>query len=185
MGESLPGTDGEIKMSKSLGNHIPIMAPPEDMYGKVMSVPDKAMPIYYKLILGWSPTRLQELEQQLNNGGVHPRDIKMGLAREIVTIFHSPEAAHEAEQDFIRKFQERGIPDDMPVEKLAAAERVIDLLARLDMAGSRGEAKRLIKNGGVRLDGQQIDDINMELVPASLPAVLQVGKRKFIRLEHV
>ncbi len=183
MGESLPGTDGEIKMSKSLGNHIPIMAPPEDMYGKVMSVPDKAMPIYYKLILGWTPGQLKDLEAKLADGSLHPRDAKMRLAREIVTIFHDARAAQMAEQDFIRKFQERGVPDDIAVEMLSETERVVDLLARLQMVASKGDARRLIQNGGVRIDGAQIDDIAAEIAPDSLPAVLQVGKRKFVRLE--
>ncbi len=183
MGEMLPGTDGEIKMSKSLGNHIPIMAPPEDMYGKVMSVPDKAMLVYYKLVLGWSPAQLETLERKLSSGEAHPRDVKMALAREIVTIFHDAEAARRAEQDFVRKFQERGLPDDMPTVYLEAPERVVDLLARLKMVASKGEAKRLVQNAGIRLDGQQIDDINAEVRPEELPVVVQVGKRKFVRLE--
>ncbi len=184
MGESLPGTDGDIKMSKSLGNHIPILADPSDMYGKVMSVPDKAMVIYHKLILGWNRTQLDELEGKLADGSVHPRDLKMNLAREIVSIFHSPEAAQDAEQDFVVKFQERGVPDDMPVEILNGAERVIDLLSRLEMVGSKGEAKRLMKNGGVRMDGEQVTDPGAEVDPGSLPVVLQVGKRKFVRLQN-
>ena len=183
MGEMLPGTDGEIKMSKSLGNHIPIMAPPEDMYGKVMSIPDKAMLVYYKLVLGWSPAQLAELERKLSSGEAHPRDVKMALAREIVTIFHDAEAARRAEQDFVRKFQERGLPDDMPTVYLEAPERVVDLLARLKMVASKGEAKRLVQNAGIRVDGQQIGDINAEVRPEELPVVVQVGKRKFVRLE--
>ncbi|MBN2472269.1 MAG: tyrosine--tRNA ligase, partial [Anaerolineae bacterium] len=107
MGESLPGTDGDSKMSKSQGNHIPIMAAPEDMYGKVMSVPDKALVIYHKLVLGWGPAELEQLEASLASGETHPRDAKMALAREIVGIFHSKAEAEAAEQDFIRKFQER------------------------------------------------------------------------------
>lgn len=183
MGELLPGTDGEVKMSKSLGNHIPIMAPPEDMYGKVMSIPDKAMLVYYKLVLGWSPAQLAELERKLSSGEAHPRDVKMALAREIVTIFHDAEAARRAEQDFVRKFQERGLPDDMPTVYLEAPERVVDLLARLKMVASKGEAKRLVQNAGIRVDGQQIGDINAEVRPEELPVVVQVGKRKFVRLE--
>lgn len=183
MGESLPGTDGEVKMSKSLGNHIPIMAPPEDMYGKVMSIPDKAMPVYYKLVLGWAPAQLEKLEKDLASGALHPRDAKMQLAREIVTIFHDAEAAMRAEQDFVRKFREHGVPDDVPTETLAAPERVVDLLARLNMVPSKGEAKRLMKNGGVRIDGEQVKDIAAEITPDMLPLVVQVGKRKFVRLE--
>ncbi len=182
MGEMLPGTDGEIKMSKSLGNHIPLLATPEDMYGKVMSIPDKAMPVYHKLILGWSPAQLQELQHALANGRLHPRDVKMNLAREIVAIFHSADAAKMAEQDFVRKFQERGLPDDMPVETLTGPERVVDVLTRLKMTGSKGEARRLIEGGGVRLNGEPVADTAAEIKTEALPAVLQVGKRKFVRL---
>jgi tyrosyl-tRNA synthetase len=185
MGESLPGTDGEIKMSKSLGNHIPIMSTSEDMYGKVMSVPDKAVAIYYKLILGRSPAELEEQARKLESGEVHPKEVKQALAREIVTIFYGADAAVAAEEDFRRKFEERGIPDDIPVETMTEAERIVDILDRLKMAGSRGEAKRLIKNGGVRLDGEQVSDVGMEVTPDMLPVVLQVGKRKFVKLENV
>jgi len=184
MGESLPGTDGDIKMSKSLGNHIPILSTPEDMYGKVMSVPDKAMPIYHKLILGWSPAQLADLERNISNGQAHPRDVKMGLAREIVTIFYGPDAAASAEHDFVVKFQERGVPEDLPVHALSAPERVTDLMVALTFASSKGEAKRLIKNGGVRLDGDPISDVGAEVSLEALPQVLQVGKRHFVRLER-
>src|SRR5262249_38425624 len=98
MGESLPGTDGEIKMSKSLGNHIPLMAEPQDMFGKVMSVPDKALPVYHKLILGWSPAQLNELNAGLESGKLHPNEVKMRLARDIVTIFHSAQDAEAAQK---------------------------------------------------------------------------------------
>ncbi|MBN1963940.1 MAG: tyrosine--tRNA ligase [Anaerolineae bacterium] len=184
MGESLPGTDGEIKMSKSLGNHIPILSTPEDMYGKVMSVPDKAMLIYYKLILGRTPAQLVELEQNLTGGALHPRDAKMALAREIVSIFHNSDAAQAAEQDFIVKFREGGVPEDIPVEALAEPERVVDIVTRLNLVGSKGEAKRLIKNGGIRRDGVAVADVSDEVMLDTLPLVLQVGKRKFVRLER-
>ncbi len=183
MGESLPGTDGDIKMSKSLGNHIPILSAPEDMYGKVMSLPDKTMLVFHKLVLGWSPADLDRLARQLASGELHPRDAKMRLAREIVSIFHDPVAAAAAERDFVVKFQERSVPEDLPVRPVAGPERVVDLMVELAMAGSKGDAKRLIKNGGVRIDGQQISDIAAEVTPDQLPAVLQVGKRHFVRLE--
>ncbi len=149
MGESLPGTDGEIKMSKSLGNHIPLLSTPRDMFGKVMSVPDKAMPIYHKLILGWSPAQMHELEQGIASGALHPNEVKMRLAREIVSIFHSPEAAEDAQKNWDEVFRGgSGIPDDIPVEVLSAEERIIDLLRRLEMVSSGAEAKRLIQQNG-------------------------------------
>lgn len=183
MGESLPGTDGDIKMSKSLGNHIPILSAPEDMYGKVMSLPDKAMLVFHKLVLGWSPADLDQLARQLASGELHPRDAKMRLAREIVGIFHDPAAAAAAEQDFVVKFQERSVPEDLPVRPMTGPERVADLMVELAMAGSKGDAKRLIKNGGVRIDGKQVSDVLAEIALEQLPVVLQVGKRHFVRLE--
>jgi tyrosyl-tRNA synthetase len=182
MGESLPGTDGEIKMSKSLGNHIPLLAEPWDMYGKVMSVPDKAMPIYYKLILGWGPTQLKELEAGLASGALHPNEVKMQLAREIVSIFHSPVDAEAAQKRWDEVFRGGGVPADIPEEVLSADERVLDLLRRLDMVGSGGEAKRLMQGNGIRLNEQPVTDAQAMVTLDMLPAVLQVGKRKFVRL---
>jgi tyrosyl-tRNA synthetase len=184
MGESLPGTDGYIKMSKSLGNHIPLMAEPWDMFGKVMSIPDHAMPIFHKLILGWTPTQLKELEEGLANGTLHPNEAKMRLAREIVSIFHSPQAAQEAQARWDKVFRSggAGIPENIPEEPLPAAERVVDVLRRLKMVASGNEARRLIDQQGVRLNGEVVSDGDATVAPDMLPAVLQVGKRKFVRL---
>ncbi|MFN8560805.1 MAG: tyrosine--tRNA ligase [Anaerolineae bacterium] len=183
MGESLPGTDGEIKMSKSLGNHIPLLSTPRDMFGKVMSVPDKAMPIYHRLILGWSPTQVRELEQGVASGALHPNEVKMRLAREIVAIFHNPAAAEEAQKNWDEVFRGgSGVPEDIPEERLAAEERVTDILRRLGMVGSGAEARRLIEQNGVRIDGTPVTDMMATIKPDALPLVLQVGKRKFVRL---
>jgi len=183
MGESLPGTDGDIKMSKSLGNHIPILAAPWDMFGKVMSVPDKAMPIYHKLILGWSPAQLAELEQGIASGALHPNEVKMRLAREIVTIFHSADDAQAAQKRWDEVFRSHGgLPEDMPEESLAEAEKVVDILRRLNFVASGGEARRLMQQNGIRLNEQPITDPLAVISPDMLPAVLQVGKRKFVRL---
>lgn len=183
MGESLPGTDGEIKMSKSLGNHIPILAESWDMFGKVMSVPDKAMPIYHKLILGWSPVQVVELEKGLSAGTLHPNEVKMNLARQIVTIFHSADAADAAQKRWDEVFRSHGgLPADMPEEILAEAEKVVDILRRLNMVSSGGEAKRLMQQNGVRLNEQPVTDSQASVTLDMLPVVLQVGKRKFVRL---
>lgn len=185
MGESLPGTDGEIKMSKSLGNHIPLLAEPWDMYGKVMSLPDKAMPIFHKLILGWRAAQLAELEAGLKSGALHPNEVKMRLAYEIVSIFHSKDAADAAQKrwDEVFRSRDRGaIPEDIPQAVLNAEERITDVLRRLDMVGSGGEAKRLMEQDGVRLNGEVVKDALATIKPDMLPAVLQVGKRKFVRL---
>ncbi len=183
MGESLPGTDGEVKMSKSLGNHIPIMAEPWDMFGKVMSLPDKVMPIYHKLILGWSPSQVKQLDEDLKSGKLHPNEVKMRLSRDIVTIFHSADDAQAAQKRWDEVFRSHGgLPEDMPEEKLEAPEKVLDILRRLEMVGSGGEAKRLMQQNGVRLNEQPVTDPLATITLDMLPVVLQVGKRKFIRL---
>lgn len=183
MGESLPGTDGDIKMSKSLGNHIPLLAEPWDMFGKVMSLPDKTLPIYHKLILGWSPKQVEALVAGLADGSLHPNEEKMRLAREIVTIFHDAEGAIAAQKRWDEVFRSGGgIPEDIPQEVLTADERVLDILRRLEMVESGAEAKRLMKQNGIRLNETPVTDAQALVTVESLPAVLQVGKRKFVRL---
>lgn len=183
MGESLPGTDGDIKMSKSLGNHIPLLSEPWDMYGKVMSLPDKTMPVYYKLILGRSPDEIETLETGLDSGELHPNEVKMALAREIVSIFYSQNDSEEAQARWDEVFRGgSGIPDDIPESPLTEVEEVRDILVRLNMVGSRGEAKRMIQQDGVRLNEEKVSDLQATVTPDMLPAVLQVGKRKFVRL---
>ena len=175
----LPGTDGEVRMSKSLGNHIPILAPPEDMYGKVMSVPDKAMSDYFRLVTRWSTTEIAELESGLAAGHLHPRDVKMKLAREIVDIFHGAEAAERAEKDFVRVFQHHDLPGDIPDYTLQPGETVLDVLVTGGLAPTRSEGRRLVSQGGVRLDGEVLSDPN-QLFPR--PGVLQAGKRRFLKV---
>ena len=183
MGESLPGTDGEIKMSKSLGNHIPLLSEPWDMFGKVMSLPDKAMGIFHKLILGWTPARVDELESKLAAGELHPNETKMGLAREIVSIFHSREDADAAQFRWNEVFRGGGgIPADIDEAVVQAGEEIRDILVRLRMVGSRGEARRLIQQSGVRLNEEKVESLQATISPEKLPAVLQVGKRQFVRL---
>jgi tyrosyl-tRNA synthetase len=110
----LPGTDGVVKMSKSLGNHIPLNSNPEDMYGKVMSVPDAAMPQYAKLVTRWLPAEVHAFENDLKSGALHPRDAKMRLAHEITATYYSEDAATGAQEAFVRQFQQGQIPTDMP-----------------------------------------------------------------------
>jgi tyrosyl-tRNA synthetase len=177
----LPGTDGVIRMSKSLGNHIPILATPEDMYGKVMSLPDTAMPIYFKLVSRYTPAQIAAIEQALADGSRHPRDVKMELAREIVTIFYDEAAAQAGEQHFVNVFQQHALPDEMEEVKIAQPLNLTDLLIFTQAAKSKNEARRLIDQGGVKLDGEVISGATT-MVEVSAPKVLQVGKRKFVRL---
>jgi len=177
----LPGTDGVVKMSKSLGNHIPILATPEDMYGKVMSVPDMAMLSFYKLVTRYTPAQIDALEKGLADGSHHPRDVKMELAREIVTIFHGADAAQTAERHFVNVFQQRALPDEIEEMKVDQPMTIADLLIFTQAAKSKNEARRLIDQGGVKLEGEVIDEA-MKLIEVTSPIVLQVGKRKFVRL---
>ncbi len=178
----LPGTDGEIKMSKSLGNDIPILAEPADMYGKVMSIPDHAMPLYFKLATRFLPAQVAEVEQALRDGSRHPRDLKMALAREIVSIFHGDDAAAAAEEHFRTVFQQRELPDDMPEVRLDGPVGLLALMTGHGLAASNSEARRLVQQGGVKLDGQAVTDIKLELAPTGREQVLQVGRRKFVKL---
>lgn len=182
MGELLPGTDGEAKMSKSMGNHIPLLAEPWDMFGKVMSVPDKAMPDYHKLILGHSPAQLEELQRGLQEGRYHPNEVKLRLAQEIVSIFCSPQEAAAARRRWDEVFRSGGVPYDIAEVALRQEERILDLLRRLEMVGSGGEARRLIRQRGIRLNDAAVTDVQAVVTPRMLPAVLQVGKRRFVRL---
>jgi tyrosyl-tRNA synthetase len=173
----LPGTDGEVKMSKSLGNHIPLLSTAEDMYGKVMSIPDKAMGSYFRLITRWTPPEIQTLESGMTEGRLHPRDVKMKLAREIVSIYHSEEAAARAEESFIRIFQQGSSPEEMPAYSLQPGQTVLDVLVTAKLVSSKSEGRRMIQQSGVRLDGQTLTDPN-QLFPH--PGILQTGKRRFL-----
>ncbi len=180
----LPGTDGVIRMSKSLGNHIPLTAAADDMYGKVMSVPDAAMMTYYRLLTRFPPAQIAEVERTLKAGKLHPRDAKMQLAREIVEIYHGAEQAASAEEQFRRVFQREELPEDIPVLEVKGAPKLADFLADHGLAKSRSEARRLIEQGGVRLDGVTLKDPAAAVSVQGDP-VLQVGKRRFVRLKKI
>jgi tyrosyl-tRNA synthetase len=179
MGESLPGTDGEVKMSKSMGNHIPLMTTPEDMYGKVMSVPDKAMQIFHKLLFGYTEAQLQELDARLVDD---PMGVKKALAHRVVQEYYGPEGAEQGAQHFATVIQGAGLPDDMPEFAISAATPVADILAGAGLTSSKGEAKRQIQGGGVRLNGDKVEQFDAVVPLDALPVVLQVGKRKFVRV---
>ena len=177
----LVGTDGHLRMSKSTGNYIGINEPPEIMYGKVMSIPDHAMSNYMNLITRWVPDEIAAIESALAEGRLHPRDAKMKLAREIVSIFHGDEAVQGAEEHFETVFQKRGLPPDMPVFVVAELSNVVDLLAEAGLVKSKSEARRLIQQGGVKLDGKKVSGIETEVAVVE-EHVLQVGRRRFVRL---
>jgi tyrosyl-tRNA synthetase len=174
----LPGTDGVVKMSKSLGNHIPINTDAEDMYGKVMSIPDFAMSSFCRLVTRWEPPQIEELESGLKSGTLHPRDAKMKLAHEVTASFYGDMDAEKAQVAFVSKFQKKETPDEMPEFNLGGLTNIVDVMLETHLAGSRGEARRLIEQKGVRLNGEIIADAKIEVSAG----VLQVGKRYFVRL---
>ena len=175
----LPGTDGEIKMSKSLGNHIPLLSTPEDMYGKVMSVPDKAMMAYYRFLTRFTPAEIRQIEADLASGKLHPRDAKMKLAFEIVSIYHSESAAREAQAAFVRVFQQGDVPDEMPEYTLKEGQTILDVLADSGVVASRSEGRRMLKQNAVSLNGKKLSD---PFAPFPGAGVLRVGRRKFVRV---
>ncbi len=175
----LPGTDGEIRMSKSLGNHIPITGDSKDMYGKLMSIPDKAMGIFSRLVTRWTPDDIEKFEGDLANGTLHPKEAKMALAREIVSIYHGSDKAEIAEAEFVRVFQKKGQPEEMGEYPLQKGQKILDVLEGAGLVGSRSEARRMLQQGAVRLDDKKLDDPHAEF-PGT--GVLQVGKRRFIKI---
>lgn len=177
----LVGTDGVLRMSKTTGNHIGINEAPEVMFGKVMSIPDTAMRNYADLVTRWPPQQITGYFAHLEAGTMHPRDLKMLLAGEIVAVFHGPEAASEAEDYFRTVFQERELPSDMPEVRLLAATSLADVLMSAGLVTSKSELRRLVQQGGVRIDGSRVDDPNYIVDPTGV-RVLQIGRRKFLRL---
>jgi tyrosyl-tRNA synthetase len=177
----LVGTDGVLRMSKTTGNQIGINEPAEQMFGKVMSIPDSAMRNYADLVTRWSPEDIARRLRALDAGELHPRDFKMQLAAEIVEIFHGRAAADAAEAHFRTVFQERELPADMPVISLLEAVSLVDILTNTGLVFSKSEVRRLVQQGGIRLDGNKVDDFNLIVEPTS-EHILQVGRRKFLKL---
>lgn len=179
----LEGLDGVQKMSKSLGNYIGITELPRDMFGKVMSISDDLMWRYYELLTDLSPAEITAMKNAAERGERHPRDLKADLARRIVTDFHSQADANEASNEFDRTFREHQAPSDVPsIEKPAGAVKLVKLLAGEGLAPSVSEAQRLIAQGGVRLNGERVNDVKLELGSNIGEALIQVGSRKFLRV---
>jgi len=176
----LPGTDGVQRMSKSMGNIVPINTGAEDMYGKLMSIPDFAMGKYMRLATRWSPHEVEVLEKDVASGSIHPRDAKMKIAREITSVFYGNEDAQKAEEAFVKTFRHKEVPDEMPEYDLKNGQTAMDVILDAKMAASKSEARRLFDQKGVRLDGETIERGDM---PFPHPGVLQVGKRKFLRVK--
>jgi tyrosyl-tRNA synthetase len=181
----LVGLDGSRKMSKSLGNYIGITEPPGEMFGKIMSIPDELMWSYYELLTDRSPADIAALKAEVSSGKKHPMDVKMQLAREIVAPFHGLDAAGKAADHFQRVFRDRQAPEEAPVKKIAmnGVKKLTTLLVELQLITSKSEAERLIKQGGVEIDGARVDDPRKD-VDLGRPSefLLRAGKKKFVKV---
>lgn len=184
----LEGLDGVQKMSKSLGNYIGIDEEPNQIYGKAMSVPDELMMKYFVLATDLSGEEIEALERGLKDGSVHPRDAKMKLARTFVRMYHGEEAAEAAERHFVTVFQQRALPEEIETKVLPASEltggkiHIARLLTVLGLQSSGSEARRSVQQGAVRLNEEKLTDPNGEVEPKD-GDIIQVGKRKFARIE--
>ncbi|TXC92834.1 tyrosine--tRNA ligase [Metabacillus litoralis] len=179
----LEGLDGVEKMSKSKKNYIGIDESPQEMYGKAMSIPDELMVKYFELVTAFTPEQVEIIKNQLHFGELHPRDAKMLLGKTIVEMYHGVEEANRAEQHFVSVFQKGSIPDEMPEVKWSGNDQILilDLLVDLQLLSSKSEARRMIENKGVKIDGERIEDTKLEIAVTD-GLILQVGKRKFIKI---
>jgi len=180
----LAGTDGIEKMSKSLDNYIGLNESPKEIFGKTLRIPDTLIYQYFELATNVSNKDLTEIRTQLADKTANPRDAKRRLARALVELYHSAEAAEKAEREFDKIFVEKSVPDEIEEYHLQAGngvQTVVALLTAANLAGSRGEARRLIEQGGVSIDGERISDVNAPL-PSKKEFVVKVGKRKFLRV---
>lgn len=177
----LVGTDGAQKMSKSLGNYVAVNDPPEEMFGKLMSIPDSALGDYLRLLTDWSPEEIDSQLAAAATGEINPRDVKEQLALTLVSDLHSPEAAQEARAEFDRVHRQRELPQEMPEFPVAPGATLVSVMIDAGLAKSGREARTLISQSGVRLAGDRITDQHLNL-NLNEPTVLQVGKRNFVRL---
>jgi tyrosyl-tRNA synthetase len=174
----LEGLDGVRKMSKSLGNYVGLTEKPEDMYGKLMSAPDKLMVRYYELLTSATPEEIAAVK----SGAMHPMEAKKRLARTIVTEYHGAPAATRAEEYFESKHQRREVPASAQVYRIAEDLWICELMKQLQFTPSTSEARRLVSQGAVRVDGHTVTDVNFRFVPGE-HKVLEVGKRRVARIE--
>jgi len=182
----LEGLDGVQKMSKSLDNYIGINEPPREIYGKIMSITDQLMFRYFELATRLPLAEISSLKAGFENGCLHPKEIKMRLAREIVSMYHSFEAAEEAEKEFINIFQKKELPDaisEVMVGHLLVNGKIClpNLLVEADLTASTSEARRLIQQGAVKIEGEKAEDPDAYIVPVD-QMIIKVGKRKFVRI---
>lgn len=178
----LEGLDGVQKMSKSLGNYIGIEDTPNEMFGKLMSISDELMWKYYELLTDLSISEISNLRSEISNGR-NPRDLKVDLAKLVIADFHSTDEAAAAEEDFVKRFVQKEVPDEIEEKQIAAGTYILSqLLADTGLAASKGEARRLIEQGGVKVNNEKASAANAEITINNDGVLLQVGKRKFLKV---
>lgn len=179
----LIGTDGENKMSQSLGNYIGILDDPAEMFGKTMSIPDTLMEQWFRLATELEVDEIDQLVSGVEDGSLHPGDVKRRLAREIVALYHDHDSAVRAEAEFDKVFKSRGIPDEIPTFRLPRDLRISvpSLIREAGLVESAGEGRRLIAQGAVKVDGEPVSEIEIDRADL-VGTVLAVGKRRFVRL---
>jgi tyrosyl-tRNA synthetase len=187
--ELIVGLDGYKKMGKSLSNYIAMTAPAHEMFGKLMSLPDHAMMSYFETLTDVPQAELDELRRKMAEGSINPRDVKLRMAREIVTEFHDAAAAQEAEEAFIRQFSERQLPADIPTYQLSEPTNIITLMVDAKLANSKSDARRIVQQGGVSFfpggetgEAERVNDVNF-IVPVLDGAILKVGKLHYIKIK--
>ncbi len=176
----LEGLDGVEKMSKSLGNYVGINEDANTMYSKVMQVPDQLIIKYFELATDLHPDTIDDIKEELHQDGVNPRDIKMKLAKEITNLYHGEEEAAKAEENFKSVFQKDQVPKDIPVIEIQPGFGLIDIMVKGNLVPSKNEARRLILQGGVKINGEMVKEFKE--VQLNSGDVIKVGKRKFIKV---
>ena len=180
----LEGTDGVVKMSKTYPEHcISLTDSAKDMFGKLMSIPDNMITRYFSLLTDTTKEDLEKYDKQISEGSINPRNLKMQLAYTITEEYHGKEGANKAQEEFINVVSNKGVPEDIEEIKIEQGKGILDLLVELNFCSSKGEAKRLIQGGGVKIDGEKITDMTYN-VSFEDSVILQAGKRKFAKLVH-
>ncbi|MDY6311304.1 MAG: tyrosine--tRNA ligase [Cyanobacteriota bacterium] len=180
----LEGTDGVVKMSKTYPEHcISLTDSAKDMFGKLMSIPDNMITRYFSLLTDTTKEDLEKYDKEIADGSINPRDLKMKLAHTITAEYHGNDGADKAQEEFINVVSNKGVPDDIKEVNVENGKSVLDLIVELGFTSSRGEAKRLIQGGGVKIDGNKIADTGYAILFDD-SVVLQAGKRKFAKLVH-
>ena len=177
----LEGTDGVEKMSKSYGNHIGLQDTPEDMYGKTLSISDGMILKWFTLAADSDESVTQSVKKRLDDPAVNPMDVKRELARAVVALYYDDETATKAEDHFNTVVVGKGIPDDMPEYSLKGEDLIVNVLFDAGLLKSKGEARRMVKQGAVKLDGKPVDDIQTAITPNG-DQILKVGKRRFLKV---